>query len=153
MKYIKLYEIFRGGKPIKDEFIKMNDVDYKSFSLKNLKKDCEKYDIDFFDLLEEIVLDKKIAFRCSWCYSIDFSSENIHSHDIIGVCKKITFENPKYEEDSDFLVKIDGEDKWHTLFINNRKEFPKFNVRVYNYTEGLLMQKLEMLKSQEKFNI
>ena len=98
---------------------------------------------------------KKIAFQCTWCYSSDFFEDTPHSkpHSIIGVCKD-AFENPKYH-DFDFLVKIDNDDKWHTLFVrfNNSKSQPKFNIRIYNYTEGILIKKLEMLKNMEKFNI
>lgn len=108
----------------------------------------------FFDLVEEIIINKKIAFQCTWCYSSDFSNEKPGTHNIIGICKDITFENIKYH-DSDILVKINEDDKWHTLFVDykNKNATPKFKVRIYNYTEGSLMQKLELLKNQEKYNI
>lgn len=155
MIHLQLYEIFvHRNQPVRDEFSKMKDVNYKSFILKDLKSDCRKYDISFYDLVKEIVLDKKIAFQCYWCYLSDFSNEKNKKHNIIGVCKDITFENPKYH-DSDILVKIDADDKWHSLFIEYKNEnaSPKFKVRVYNYVEGLLAQKLEVIKNREKYNI
>ena len=169
MKHIQLYEAFKKHlvgwvgpsfihreQPIRDEFAKVKDELYKSFNLKSLKEDCQTYGINFYNLVKELVINKKIAFQCTWCYSSDFFEDFPHSkpHSIIGVCKDVIFENPRYH-DSDLLVKIDNDDKWHTLFVrfNNPKSQPKFSVRIYNYTEGILIKKLEMLKNMEKYNI
>jgi len=155
---IKLYELFIHQKqPIRDEFSKIKDKSYKSFSLKNLKEDCRNYNVDFYDLAKEIIINKQIAFQCTWCYSLDFSNENPHDqkkHSIIGICKDVKFENPKYH-DSDILVKIDNENIWHTLFTNynNTKTSPDFKVRVYSYIKGSLMEELEIKKDSKKYNI
>ena len=153
MKYIKTYEALSEKE--KEEFIKSSTEPFISFNINKLIKDCKKYNIVLIDLLREILVGKKIAFYCNWCYtsySVTFSHfiSYKHGHNIIGNCEEIKYEDLS-DEESDIDVKI--KDEWHTLFnfdVGTRKIK---KVRVYNYEEGPIMQELEAKKSAEKYNL
>lgn len=175
MKHLRIFDEYtHRQQPIRDEFVKVKNEDYITIDLTKLKKDCIEYGVNFINLLVEIVLNKKIAFECEWCYSDNFGENYPKTHSIIGECEKIKFKNIGFSaqvyfdlEDSDmidpindnieFLVKIKTDkdsahlqiyDRWHLLFDDNKKK-----LRVYNYTEGPLAQELDMLKNSEKYNI
>ena len=157
---ITKFKIYEGKNYIlRDKFIKVKDESYVTFSLDKLFIDCCKYDIYFFDLLKEMVLNKIIAFKCNWCYDIRRNSNFENSprwaqdlkksfHNIIDKCVNIDHQDKIYN-DSDILVKLENEHNCHTLFMQGDKQ----KIRIYNYNEGPLMQKLNMLKDAEKYNL
>jgi len=156
MKFIKTFEALTQKE--KEEFTKMNAEPFTTFNLEKLSADCRKYDIIFINLLKEMMLNKKITFYCNWCYTEDLTDFSYDSeqdwnfaHNTIGTCVDIRHESDEGDWDSDIVVRINDDKKWHTLFTLNSKK-PK-RVRIYNYSEGQLAQELEMLKNAEKYNI
>lgn len=163
MKYIKTYEgtRYNGPKPpfnteLRNKFINSKNETHTTFDLDKLKKDCKNNDINFLSLLKEILIGRQIAFKCTWCYTekMEDNVDNLRhpNHSVIGICKDATHENEDYNE-SDIVVKIDDDEKWHTLFIGYVKQMIKQKVRVYNYTEGKLMRHINMIKNMNKYNL
>lgn len=154
MKYIKTYE---GQKPpfnteLRNKFINSKNEPYTSFDLDKLRTDCKNYDIDFLSLLKEILINKQITFKCTWCYNDNLEDVDLRhiNHSVIGICKNVAH----YDDynDSDIIVKIDDE-KWHTLFIGYVKHKINQKVRVYNYSEGNLMKHINIIKNMNKYNL
>lgn len=160
MKYIKKYETSKELRKLAaPEYITGT---YTTFDLNELQKDCEKYNIDIFELVKEMVLNKKITFQCHWCYTDDKDTVLSNSHNIIGKCNDINYQDPldylyskkgqiKYY--SDILVKIENYNYWHTILQKNLKNERKQKVRIYDYIEGKLMKQLNILKSAIKYNL
>ena len=103
------------------------------------------------------MINRKIAFRCNWCYTIekgDAIDYSYDAHNVIGVCEDVRYEDVN-SFDSDILVKIKGDDKWHTLYTydSKYKKHKKIRVRIYNYTEGPKAQRLELNKVKDQYNI
>jgi len=142
--YIKTYEDLRG------EFVKVKDENYKSFSVNDLKDDYVSYkpDFTFINLIKEMILNKKIAFQCGWCYDINMINSNHNNHSVIGICEKVEYEDESFW-DSDIIVKMLNDDAWHTLFNPEIKK----RIRIYNYVEGPLMKEFETLKDANKYNL
>jgi len=148
MKYLKTYEAL--SKKEKEEFANLKNEPYTTFSVNELIKDCNEYDIVLLDLLKEMMLNREVAFRCYWCYQNNVSVLFDNTHNIIGECIDIRNEDPAYLN-SDFLIKIKGDkNKWHTLFSVDEK---KKKVRIYNYIEGPIAQELDMLRNAKKYNL
>lgn len=149
MKYIKTYEALTQKE--KEEIKRSKNEPYKTFIIDNLRHDSLKYDINFVSLLKEIMLNRKILFECVWCYNgdIEYYVDSI-GHSVIGKCIDIKHSDEGYG-DSDILVKIEGYENWHTLYSYNPTKNKR--VRVFYYKEGNLMQKLEMRKNTEKYNL
>ena len=139
----------------RDKYKKYESVPYKTISLRDILNDCKEYDIDFYTLVEEIVLNKTIAFTCFYCYddSLEFKASP-RAHEIIGKCVDIK-SDPDYLKDFNILVKIEGEEGWHELHFIPERFQTKFKqkVRIYNYESGELIDELEAYKNAEKYNL
>ena len=107
MKYIKTYEALSPEE--KDEFIKMKDEPSTTFYIDKLRNDCKNYNMMLMPLLQEMMLFKKITFKCKWCYNSDVTDCNSVYHNVIGICEAIKYENVNYW-DSDILVRIENND-------------------------------------------
>jgi hypothetical protein len=143
MRYIKTYEEINFE--LKNKFIELKNVPYKSFAFgKRLRSECLLYDIEFKDLIEEMLIDKTIAFICYSCTDENYFNQCIsyRTHDVIGKCIRAI----SIDESDEVRVKIEGLENWHTL-PNNRK------VRIYNYVEGTLMEEIQSKKDAEKYNL
>ena len=155
MKYLRTYE---GTKPfnreLRKKFIDSENEPYITLNLPDIQEQCYTNNINLLNLLREILINKKITFRCTWCYDDDIEDvlnlSNIHS--IIGKCVDVIHEDREYF-DSDILVKVDGYEGYHTILIGYTKNQKKQKVRIYNYTEGKLINKINILKDIEKYNL
>ena len=145
---------FKTYETLKDDFLNIKNEDFKSFSINELQKDYIKYNPEFIfiDLIKEMLLNKKIAFQCGGCFDINMSFSRFYNHSIIGICEKVRYEDEDFW-DSDIIVKMINEDKWHTLFIQETKHKVKKRIRIYNYSEGTLMRELQTLKNVSKFKL
>ena len=166
MRYLKTFEALTQQE--KEDFIKMNAEPNSSFNLNKLREECIERKIVFFDLVKEMVLDKKIAFHCDWCYNseltdIEYKSKRkydngryqnvVLGHNIIGQCIDISQEKGEWC-DRDIVVRINDDEQWHTLFAyDEKKKKVKKKVRIYNYTEGPLANELNMYKNADKYNL
>jgi len=158
MKYLRTYE---GPKPPfnqeqRKKFIDSKNEPYTTINLTELRYDCYTNNIDFLELLKEILIDKKISFQCTWCFDDNIEDNMINlydSHSIVGKCIDIIYEDEGHF-DSDVLVKVDGYDGWHTLSISyTRNSTKQKKVRIYNYSGGELINKLNIIKDIGKYNL
>ena len=97
MKYIKTFE----------------DLKNTEISIKDLIDNCLAYDIDFFDLLTEMILNNIITFQCFKIYDDNGNYKKIKNN-ITGRCEDIKMTNEyKSLYDVDILVKINH--YWYEL--------------------------------------
>lgn len=153
MKYIKTYE---GVKPpfktkVGEEYFKLKDTPYKSFSVSKLEDEYNDYnvDFDFQDLIKEIFLNKKVAFQSYFVYTYDerlnsFNSYISKKQSVIGVCKDIKFYYGEVYRSIEILLNVNSE--WCQGPFNQK-------IRVYDYVEGPLMEELEAKKDAKKYNL
>ena len=141
MKYLKTYEGIINYE-LKNKFIKLKDTPFKSFMFdKRLRSECLLYDVEFKDLIEEMLLGKTIAFLCYYCTDHNYFNSCI-SHDIIGECERVISD----DESDEVRVKIKDLENWHTLPLTKK-------VRIYNYVEGPLMEEIQSRKDAKKYNL
>jgi hypothetical protein len=146
-KFNKTYEAkLPFKKPdLRAEFDKLKNIKSYSFNEKTLKKECQEYDVDFSNLIQEILLNRVISFQCWGCFDKDFNWRASDSHNVLGECMNVFFESDWVDEDSLITVKIKNLEYFHTPY--NRK------IKVYNYQTGPYMEELEMKKNAEKYNL
>jgi len=147
-KFNKTYEArLPFKKPdLRAEFDKLKNIKSYSFNVKILKKECQKYDVDFRNLIEEILLNRIISFQCWGCCDKDFNWIFADSHNILGECIDVFFESDWRDEDALITVKIKDLEYLHVL-PHRRK------TKVFNYQTGHYMEELEMKKNAEKYNL
>jgi len=133
MKYIKTFEDLRNTE----------------ISIMNLMNDCITYNIDFFDLISEMILNHMITFQCFKIYKYDFNYLTINKS-ITGRCEDIKLvDELSSTYESDILVKMNN--KWYEL--TDRKINKTQSFTLYNHKKGKLETELELAKSTKKFNI
>jgi hypothetical protein len=175
MRYIKTYEDkYRTGRtdeykpPFKSDIKISKKIEpFKSFDFKQLYKECADYDVDFNELVSEILLNREIAFQSDvWTYNTFDENGNWKSYDqimssseykhkgVIDYCEDIKifstyvedlFAKNKYAN-QEVLLKLKNTDD--CVWLPNGKK-----IRVYNYTEGPCMYELELKKESEKYNL
>jgi len=133
MRYIKTFE----------------DLKNTVISIKKLMDDCLTYDIDFFDLLKEMILNNIITFQCFKNYDNEgnYTYDNISKTGRIEDVDLVSEYRNVYEYD--ILVKMNK--RWYQL--TDKKINLSQTFTLYNHKKGKLEEELELSKSAEKFRI
>jgi len=133
MRYIKTFE----------------DLKNTEISIKELMDDCLTYDIDFFDLLKEMILNNIITFQCYRIYDEDdnyiYTAKNI-----TGRCKDIKLVD-EYSSVYEYDILVNMNNIWYGL--TNRKINKTQTFTLYNHKKGELEEKLELEKHTKKYNV
>lgn len=132
MRYLKTFE----------------QISTTTISIKSLITDCIKYDIDFFEILKEMTLNRLVTFQCDYKYNEDNITQIKRS--ITGRCEDIKIYNEYVSIDEwNILIKMNNE--WYELTnktLNNTQQ-----LTIYCHNKGNLEKELELEKNKEKYNL
>ena len=133
MKYIKTFE----------------DLNSTRISIKDLMDECLDNDIDFFDLISEMILNNIISFQCFKIYDDD-DNYLCTDDNITGRCEDVKLLSELASVyDYNILVKMNN--KWYELTSDRINYSQSFFL--YNHKKGKLEKELELVKITKKFSI